>query len=131
MRPSEAAILAVLDTVMDPCSLSVGVPLNIRDMGLYTGVEIGDDGAVNVRMRLTTPGCFEGITKFSHDIETGIGALEGVTDVSVEFDGGCDWTEGDISEEGRQKLARGQASRAAGTPRRDPGRPAHHPVERR
>lgn len=110
MRPSEEAVLAVLDTVFDPCSLSVGVPLNIRDMGLYTGVDIGEDGSVQVRMRLTTPGCFEGITKFSHEIETGVGAIDGVTSVSVEFADGCDWSEADISEAGRQKL---EASRAA------------------
>jgi metal-sulfur cluster biosynthetic enzyme len=110
MRPSEDAVLAVLDTVLDPCSVSVGVPMNIREMGLYTGVDIGEDGSVQVRMRLTTPGCFEGITKFSREIETGVGALDGVTSVQVDFADGCDWSEADINEEGRQKL---EASRAA------------------
>ena len=110
MKPSEAAVLAVLDTVMDPCSLSVGVPLNIREMGLFTGVEIGEDGTVHVSMRLTTPGCFEGITKFSQEIERGIAALEGTSRVLIDFGDGCDWSEADITDEGRARL---ELSRAA------------------
>jgi metal-sulfur cluster biosynthetic enzyme len=110
MKPSEAAVLAVLDTVMDPCSISVGVPLSVRDMGLFTGVDIREDGTVHVSMRLTTPGCFEGITKFSQEIERGIAELEGVTRVLIDFADGCDWSEAAISAEGRAKL---EASRAA------------------
>jgi len=113
MRPSEAAVLDVIDSVFDPCSVSVGVPLNIRDMGLFTGLDLGEDGSVHVRMRLTTPGCFEGITKFSHDIETGVSAIEGVTSVSVEFADGCDWSEADISEEGRRLLGISRAAARA------------------
>jgi metal-sulfur cluster biosynthetic enzyme len=113
MKPDEAAVSAIIDTVMDPCSLSVGVPLNIREMGLLTGVDIGEDGEVHVSMRLTTPGCFEGITKFSHDIERGLYGLEGVTRVRIDFGDGCDWSEADISEDGRAKLeARRAAQRA-------------------
>jgi metal-sulfur cluster biosynthetic enzyme len=107
------AVSAVLDTVMDPCSLSVGVPLNIREMGLLTGVDVGEDGTVKVSMRLTTPGCFEGITKFSQDIERGVGGVAGVTRVLIDFNDGCDWSEADISAEGRAKLqARRALSRA-------------------
>jgi metal-sulfur cluster biosynthetic enzyme len=110
MKPSAAAVSAVLDTVMDPCSLSVGVPLSIRDMGLLTGMDIREDGTVHVAMRLTTPGCFEGITKFSQEIERGIAGLEGVSRVLIDFADSCDWTEADITEEGRAKL---EGSRAA------------------
>jgi metal-sulfur cluster biosynthetic enzyme len=79
-------------------------------MGLLTGVDIREDGTVHVSMRLTTPGCFEGITKFSQEIERGIAGLDGVSRVLVDFADGCDWTEADITEEGRAKL---EVSRAA------------------
>jgi metal-sulfur cluster biosynthetic enzyme len=108
VRPSEAAIRAVLDTVYDPCSITFGVPLNLADMGLLTGVDIGDDGSVVVRMRLTTPGCIEGIVKFTHEVETGVAQVVGVTSVKAEFDDSCSWSEEDICEDGRRQLEEGR-----------------------
>jgi metal-sulfur cluster biosynthetic enzyme len=105
MKPIQAEIESVLDTVLDPCSVSAGVPLSVREMGLVCGVDITDDGSVRVLLRLTSPGCIEGFMKFMHEIETGVGALDGVRSVEVDFLESVGWTESDISQEGRAKLA--------------------------
>jgi metal-sulfur cluster biosynthetic enzyme len=69
-------ISEVLNTVMDPCATSAGVPLSIVEMGFVRNIEISKDGDVAVELRLTTPGCIEGVLKFSNEIEKGVGALE-------------------------------------------------------
>ena len=41
--------------------ISAGVPLSIVEMGFVRNVEISTDGDVAVELRLTTPGCIEGV----------------------------------------------------------------------
>jgi metal-sulfur cluster biosynthetic enzyme len=94
----------VLDTVMDPCATSAGVPLSIADMGFVRHVEVSKEGDVAVELRLTTPGCIEGALKFSTEIETGVGALSGIRHVDVSYSDVADWSEQDISPTGRRRL---------------------------
>ena len=45
-------VVEALKQVYDP-----EIPVNIYDLGLIYGLEIGDDGAIAIDMTLTTPGC--------------------------------------------------------------------------
>jgi metal-sulfur cluster biosynthetic enzyme len=99
-----AQISEILNTVMDPCATSAGVPLSIVEMGFVRNIEISKDGDVAVELRLTTPGCIEGVLKFSNEIEKGVGALPGVRHVDVSYSDVADWSEHDISPAGRSKL---------------------------
>jgi FeS assembly SUF system protein len=45
-------VIAALKTVRDP-----ELPVNIYDLGLIYGLDISPDGAVDIRMTLTTPAC--------------------------------------------------------------------------
>lgn len=58
--------------------------LNIIDIGLVYDVEVGEAGAVHVRMTLTSPGCPAG-TEIIDDVKGVVGDLEGVTGVEVEL----------------------------------------------
>jgi metal-sulfur cluster biosynthetic enzyme len=107
-------ISEVLNAVMDPCATSAGVPLSIVEMGLVRNVEISKDGDVAVELRLTTPGCIEGVLKFSNEIEKGVSALSGVRHVDVRYSDVADWSEHDISPEGRSKLETLREKRRAG-----------------
>ena len=47
-----ARIIEALQTVHDP-----EIPVNLYDLGLIYAIEIGEAGAVQIRMTLTTPNC--------------------------------------------------------------------------
>lgn len=46
------AVIEACRTVFDP-----EIPINIYDLGLIYGIDIDDDGQVDVRMTLTSPAC--------------------------------------------------------------------------
>ncbi len=58
--------------------------LNIIDIGLVYDVFVSDDGAVQVRMTLTSPGCPAG-AEIMEDVRRVVTDLEGVTAVDVEL----------------------------------------------
>lgn len=58
--------------------------LNIIDIGLVYDVAVSDEGAVHVRMTLTSPGCPAG-PEIMGDAKQTVEALEGVTAVEVEL----------------------------------------------
>jgi metal-sulfur cluster biosynthetic enzyme len=73
-----AAIREALRDVKDP-----ELDLNIVDLGLVYDVEL-EDGAVAVKMTLTSPGCPAG-PMITNDVYRVIRAFEGVRDVDVEI----------------------------------------------
>jgi len=58
--------------------------LNIIDIGLVYDVFVSDDGAVQVKMTLTSPGCPAG-AEIMEDVRRVVTDLEGVTAVDVEL----------------------------------------------
>lgn len=65
--------------------------LNIIDIGLVYDVEVGETGAVQVRMTLTSPGCPAG-TEIIDDVKRVVTDLDGVTGVEVELVWDPYWT---------------------------------------
>ena len=60
------------------------INLSVIDLGLIYDVEITDEGDVDVKMTLTSPGCPSGPEMLA-DVDRVIRALDGVTDVNVEL----------------------------------------------
>lgn len=77
--PTAEAVRKVLRQVKDP-----EINLSVIDLGLIYDVEIGDEGDVDVRMTLTSPGCPSG-PEILADVDRVVRALDGVTDVNVEL----------------------------------------------
>lgn len=75
---SEEIARSALRQVKDP-----ELEMNIVELGLVYDVEI-EDGAVHVRMTLTSPGCPAGPT-ITNDAYRVLRALEGVKDVNIEI----------------------------------------------
>ena len=75
--PTEDTVRAALRGVVDP---ELGA--DIVELGMVTGIRIGDDGAVEVAVALTVAGC-PLRTQIQNDVETHVGALPGVRAVSV------------------------------------------------
>jgi len=76
---TEETIRKALRGVKDP-----ELNLNIIDIGLVYDVSISEDGAVQVRMTLTSPGCPAG-AEIVGDVKRTIEDLDGVTSVDVEI----------------------------------------------
>lgn len=79
MPVTEDAIRRNLRGVKDP-----ELNLNIIDLGLVYDVAVDEEGAVVVKMTLTSPGCPAG-PEIMSDAEQAVRGVEGVTGVEIEL----------------------------------------------
>ncbi|WP_298625376.1 SUF system Fe-S cluster assembly protein [uncultured Legionella sp.] len=93
----EAVILA-LKGVYDP-----EIPVNIYDLGLIYDVDINDEGHVDVKMTLTTPGCPVAQT-FPGTVEQAVNQVDGVSDCTVELVWEPPWSQERMTEAARLEL---------------------------
>jgi FeS assembly SUF system protein len=75
----EQAVIAALRTVQDP-----EIPVNIYDLGLIYGLELGADGHVDIRMTLTSPAC-PVAESIPGQVERAVRDVDGVSSVRVEL----------------------------------------------
>jgi metal-sulfur cluster biosynthetic enzyme len=111
----ESSVRAVLNTVVDPCSVVAGVAAGIDEMGLVRHLEVleGPDGAIiRVTIGVTEPGCLMGVP-FAKEAQKRLQALPGVTSVEVTLDHALDWTPEDMSPEYQARLGAFRAARRA------------------
>ncbi len=87
---TEAAIMQVLDTIHDPCSVRMGHPRGLVGMGLVESVVI-DDEAIRIRLVLTGPGCFF-YFQFADAIDGALGAIADGRRIDVGIDDSVLWT---------------------------------------
>jgi len=78
--PTTEQITEALKAVIDP-----ELRRSIVELGMVRAIEFGGDGEVAVTVSLTTPGC-PIRSHFQEAVTGAVGALEGVTAVSVAFD---------------------------------------------
>jgi metal-sulfur cluster biosynthetic enzyme len=93
----EAQIWSELRQCYDP-----EIPLNIVDLGLVYAAEF-KDGAVTVKMTLTSPGCHLG-GQIASSVQERILSLEEVEEANVELVWDPPWHPGLISPDGRRRL---------------------------
>jgi FeS assembly SUF system protein len=91
-------VVEVLRTVYDP-----ELPLNIYDLGLIYGIDVGDGGDVRVRMTLTTPACPVAGT-LPGEVQRRVAAVEGVKSADVQLVWDPPWTKDRLSEAAKLEL---------------------------
>ena len=98
----EERVWKVLGDIYDP-----EIPVDIVNLGLVYSVEVipqkDSTSCVNVQMTLTAPGCGMG-PHLMAEAEAGIAALEGVSEVNVEFVWDPPWNQVMMSEEAKMQL---------------------------
>jgi FeS assembly SUF system protein len=94
----EREVIAALRTCHDP-----EIPVDIYELGLIYGVTVGADGAVHVRMTLTSPNC-PAAQELPAEVERAVGAVPGVTRVGVEIVFDPPWDSCKMSEAARLQL---------------------------
>jgi FeS assembly SUF system protein len=94
----EHNIVKVLKNIYDP-----EIPVNVYDLGLIYGIEIRDDGKVEITMTLTAPNCpvaDELVEQVNDEVRT----IEGVTDVGITLTFEPPWDSGKLSDEAKLEL---------------------------
>ena len=76
---TEEAVRKALRQVKDP-----ELNLSIVDLGLVYDVQVAEDGDVDIKMSLTSPGCPSG-PEIVGDAQRTVKLLDGVKDVDVEI----------------------------------------------
>lgn len=94
----EADVIEALKTVYDP-----ELPVNIYDLGLIYGIEVSDEGRVDVRMTLTAPGC-PAAQFLPGQVEDRVREVEGVEEAHVELVWEPPYHRGLMTEEARLDL---------------------------
>lgn len=96
-----AAVRDALRGIVDPCSAATGSNLDIVEMGLVESIDVSD-GHARVGMRLTTPACHMG-PYFIKETKERVGALHDVESVSLDTDGGFEWSEDMMTDDAKER----------------------------
>lgn len=94
----EAEVIEALRTCFDP-----EIPVNIYDLGLVYEVKVDPQGAVEVRMTLTTPHC-PVAQSMPADVEAKIREVRGVSDVKVDLVWDPPWDPSRMSDAAKLQL---------------------------
>jgi FeS assembly SUF system protein len=94
----EDKIIEMIKTCYDP-----EIPVNIYELGLIYDIHVGDDGAVDIKMTLTSPAC-PAAGSLPPEVENKVGTIEGVNSVKVDVVWEPVWTPEKMTEAARLQL---------------------------
>jgi len=94
----ERQVVDALRTCYDP-----EIPVNIHELGLIYNVDVQADGAVNIRMTLTSPMC-PVAESLPPEVEAKVRSVTGVTSAKVEVVWDPPWTPAMMSEAAKLQL---------------------------
>ena len=94
----EREVIGALRTCYDP-----EIPVDIYELGLIYGVDVAPDGAVHVRMTLTSPSC-PAAQELPVEVESKVRGVPGVTDARVEIVFDPPWDSCRMSDAAKLKL---------------------------
>lgn len=91
-------VIDALKEIYDP-----EIPVNIYDLGLIYGVDVGDGGHTVVTMTLTTPHC-PVAESMPGEVELRVGAVPGIGDVEVNLVWDPPWDPQKMSDDAKLEL---------------------------
>ncbi len=97
--PDVEAVRTAVESVPDP-ELP---PVNVGHLGMLHDLVVRDDGHVEIELLPTFAGC-PATDMIQEDVEAAVGAVDGVTAVTVRFRFDPPWTPDRIDAEGRERL---------------------------
>ena len=109
-----AEIRALLNTIVDPCSVAAGAPAGIDEMGLVRDVDVeatARGAVIRIRIGLTEPGCMIGASFVTRAHEC-LARRPGVASVEVTLEHDCEWTPADLDPGYAQRLHTVREARA-------------------
>ncbi len=94
----EEQVMESLRTCFDP-----EIPVDIYELGLIYGVDVGSTGTVTVTMTLTSPNC-PAAQSIPEEVKSKISNISGVTDVHVEIVWDPPWDPSKMSEAAKLQM---------------------------
>ena len=94
----ERDVIQALHRCYDP-----EIPVDIYELGLIYGISVTPDGAVDVRMTLTSPNC-PAAQELPAEVERAVRTVPGVTDAKVEITFDPPWDSCRMSDAAKLKL---------------------------
>src|SRR5215813_8909707 len=94
----ELKIIDALQTCYDP-----EIPVDIYELGLVYGIDISDSGDVQIQMTLTAPNC-PVAASLPLEVESKVGAIEGVKSAHIEIVWDPPWNPAKMSESAKLQL---------------------------
>ncbi len=94
----EADVIETLKTCYDP-----EIPVDIYELGLIYGVDVDDQGNVQIRMTLTSPAC-PVAGSLPGEVQAKVRSVAGVLDAQVELVWDPPWDKDMMSEAAQLKL---------------------------
>jgi FeS assembly SUF system protein len=91
-------VIDAIKTCYDP-----EIPVNIWELGLIYDVDVSPEGAVSIRMTLTSPGCPVAGT-LPPEVEDKVRSVDGVTDARVDVVWEPSWSPALMSEAAKLDL---------------------------
>ena len=91
-------VIETLRGIFDP-----EIPVDIYELGLIYGVDVSEEGDVEVRMTLTTPACPVAVS-LPPQVEAEVGSVPGVKSSHVELVWDPPWTMERMSEAAKVQL---------------------------
>jgi FeS assembly SUF system protein len=98
IKDIEDQVVAALKTCYDP-----EIPINIYELGLIYAIDVTPEGAVAVKMTLTSPACPVAGT-LPGDVKRKVQAIPGVIDVKVDLVWDPPWDKDRMTEAARLQL---------------------------
>lgn len=92
------AVIDALKAIYDP-----EIPVNIYDLGLIYGVEVGEDAHISITMTLTTPHC-PVAESMPGEVEMRVGSVPGVGVVDVDLVWDPPWDPQKMTDEAKLEL---------------------------
>ncbi|MFG1948531.1 metal-sulfur cluster assembly factor [Nonomuraea sp. NPDC048826] len=108
-------VLEACNAVQDPCSLGVGQPMGIVDMGLVTSVDVrrtadGRPAGVELKLITTAPMCMYS-PYFEQSVRRELaGRMPGLGHVDITWGDSTEWDESRMTPAGRERLVANRKS---------------------
>lgn len=98
LQALEEKIVAAIRTCYDP-----EIPVNIHELGLIYGIDITPEGAVNIRMTLTSPAC-PAAGSIPPEVQAKVQAVPGVASAKIDIVWEPPWAPSRMSEAAKLQL---------------------------
>jgi metal-sulfur cluster biosynthetic enzyme len=97
-------VQAAVATVVDPCSIATGVPINLVEMGMLLEVALEGDAAT-VTLCVTSPVCWQAMN-IVDAVQHAVERIDGIERATCQIDAAAEWMPEMMDDRAQTRLRR-------------------------